>query len=106
MPLFSEPVAAYGRITRTEDREVALTADTATDLLVASTERKGHLVKNTGTSRINVSYGIPLADGTFTEFYKVPLGPGDTYLYDSPEIIPYSVFSLALAGSITVREMF
>lgn len=106
MPLFTQPVAAYGRITRTEDKDIIMTADTDTDLLTPDPDRRGHLIKNIGASRVTVSYGIPLEDGTYTEFYKVPLNPGDTYLFDSPEILPYLAVSAGVDGTVTVREMF
>lgn len=85
---------------------IALTADTATPVLAVDLTRKGHAVKNTGSTRtIEVSYGLTAPEDVgFTEIYMVSLKPGEVYLYDVPEIIPYSCKSIGGTSTLTVME--
>lgn len=96
-----DPLNKVGTIT-----PVALTADTATPILDIDLTRKGHAVKNTGsTTTIEVLYGLTAPEDVgFTEVYKVSLKPGEVYLFDVSEIIPYSAKSLSGAGTLTVME--
>lgn len=85
---------------------IALVADTPTPVLDVDLTRKGHAVKNTGdTTTIEILYGLTAPEDVgFTEIYKVSLRPGEVYLYDISEIIPYSAESLSGAGTLTVME--
>lgn len=106
MPLFTEPVAAFQRITRVISRDVTIAViDTEVDLLPSDPMRKGHRIKNTGPSMVTVLYGIMEDSGIPFELYRVPLVPGDIYLYDSPEIIPYAALSTTGDGVLTVAEL-
>lgn len=106
MPLFTAPVAAYSQISESRSTEFPLpTADTENAILNTDSTRKGHLVRNTGTTRVTVIYGIKNAEET-TELYRFTLTPGDSYLYDIPEIIPYTAIPLADGGTIQVVELF
>lgn len=106
MPLFTEPIAGFQRITSVVNREVIISAiDTEIDLLPPDSSRKGHQIKNIGSSRVTVLYGIPREDDPPFELYRVPLTPGDIYLYDAPEIIPYAALSSTGDGVLSVSEL-
>lgn len=111
MPLFGgSPIAAYSAITDIKTPTVlTLTADIATNVLNPDASRKGHITTNTGTTNITVLFGVAdptdtTAPFTFKEAYRFTLKPGEAYLYDIPEIIPYSATSPIVAGQLTVRE--
>lgn len=111
MPLFGgSPVAAYAAVVDIRTPTVtSLVADVAEDLLGADPSRKGHITINTGASNVTVLYGIAdpadtIAPSTFKEAYRFTFKPGEGYLSDIPEIIPYSATALAAAGELTIRE--
>lgn len=111
MPLFGgSPVAAYAAVVDIRTPTViSLTADLAEELLGTDPSRKGHIVINSGSSNVTVLYGIAdptdlVAPATFKEAYQFTFKPGEGYLSDIPEIIPYSATSLAAAGELTIRE--
>ena len=111
MPLFGgSPVAAYSAISNIRTPTVVtLTADIATAVLSPDAARKGHITLNTGTTNVTVLFGIAdpadtQAPFTFKETYRFTLKPGEAYLYDVPEIIPYEATSPLAAGEVTIRE--
>lgn len=106
MPLINTPIAAYERISSAKSTAFPLpVAGTQEVLLDNSNSRKGHLVRNSGTTRVTVLYGIKNADGV-TELYRFSLAPSDLYLFDVAEIIPYGAISASNNGSIQVIELF
>lgn len=119
MPLFTAPIAAYERIERARTTDVdLLTANSEVPLLSPNLVRKGHLVKNAGTTLVTVLYGLnfipdppegetlaPDAQPENFELYRFTLSPGDIYLYDTPEIIPFEAISLGDDGLIQVVEL-
>lgn len=111
MPLFAgSPIAAYSAITDLKAPVVVtLTGDIATNVLNPDNTRKGHITKNTGNTNVTVLFGVPdptdtVAPFTFKEFYRFTLKPGESYLYDIPEVIPYQATSPAANGQITIIE--
>ena len=111
MPLFGgSPVAAYSAISDLRASvAVTLTADIATAVLAPDASRKGHITKNTGNTNVTVLFGIPdpsdtVEPFTFKEFYRFTLKPGEAYLYDIPEVIPYQATSPAANGQLTIIE--
>lgn len=107
MPLFGQPIAAYAPIANAKaPRNVTLPINIPTEIIATvDLSRKGHRVKNTGTSKVSVSYGVrnPANDG-WSELYKIDLTPGDIYLYDIPEIVPFSAISTT-GGTVEVIEL-
>lgn len=111
MPLFGgSPIAAYSAISNLEiPLVVTLTADIATAVLTPDASRKGHITKNTGNTNVTVLFGIPdptdtTEPFTYKEFYRFTLKPGESYLYDIPEVIPYQATSPAANGQLTIIE--
>lgn len=111
MPFFGgSPVAAYSPITDIKTPTVvALLADTATTVLNPDAARKGFFVQNTGQTNVVVLFGVSdptdvVAPFTFKEAYKFTFKPGEAYLFDIPECIPYSATSANGAGELTVKE--
>ncbi len=111
MPLFGgSPVAAYAAIADVKTPTVfTLTADVATALLNPDAARKGHFTQNTGATNVTVLFGIPdptdtIPPFTYKEAYRFTLKPGEAYLFDIPEIIPYSATSPGADGQVTVKE--
>jgi hypothetical protein len=106
MPLLNIPIAAYERITSSKPTTFPLPiAGNQETLLDNNNNRKGHIVKNSGTTKVTVLYGLRTPDGA-TELYRFTLAPGDIYLYDVAEIIPYGAISATNNGSIQVIELF
>ncbi|GAB4199585.1 MAG: hypothetical protein Fur006_50410 [Coleofasciculaceae cyanobacterium] len=117
MPLLNAPVAAYSPISRVKTTDFDLpTANDEVALLSPSSTRKGHLVRNTGATPITVLYGLnfipdtpegeePATEPANFELYRFTLAPGDTYLYDVAEIIPYQAISLEDDGLVQVVEL-
>ena len=106
MPLFTAPVAGYMPVSEVRPSEQTfLTADIEEAVLVADSTRKGHMLRNTGTTTIVLTYGI--VSGTESaELYRITLAPGDGYLHDLPEIIPYSGLSKTDGGTLQILELF
>lgn len=111
MPFFGgSPVAAYSPITDVKTPTVvSLLADTATAVLSPDAARKGFYVQNTGATNVVVLFGIAdptdtVAPFTFKEAYRFTFKPGEAYLFDIPESIPYSATSIGATGEITVKE--
>lgn len=111
MPLFGgSPIAAYSAITDIKTpTTITLTADTATNVLAPDAARKGHMISNTGNSSVTVLFGVPdptdtVAPFVYKEAYRFTLKPGDSYLYDIPEIYPYLATSVGANGQVTVQE--
>lgn len=106
MPLLTNPIIAYEQITSSKATSFPLpTAGTEEAILNTNPGRKGHLVRNTGTTQVTVLYGLKNNAGT-TEIYRYKLAPNDAYLYDVSEIIPYAAISDVGGGSIRVIELF
>ncbi len=117
MPLLNAPVAAYSPISRAKTTDFELpTANDEVALLSPTSARKGHLVKNAGTTLVTVLYGLnfipdtpegeePATEPENFELYRFTLSPGDAYLYDVAEIIPYQAISLGDDGLLQIVEL-
>lgn len=101
MPLLNQQQSGIEPITDVSAPvTVTLTAATPGAVLAVG-ERKGHLVRNTGANKATISYGL----SSSKKAYEIVLSPGATYLYDKPEIIPYSAVSVN-GTSLEVIEFF
>ena len=117
MPLLNAPVAAFSPISRARSTDFDFpTANAEVPLLSPSPGRKGHLVRNLGITVIVVFYGLnfipdppegeePGTEAENFELYRFTLSPGETYLYDVAEIIPYEAMSLSDDGVLQVVEL-
>lgn len=100
MPFLDKATQAYEPITNVgTPQSITLTANTVATLL-APGQRKGAVVKNTGSGTVTVSFGLTSAKTAYT----VDLAPNASYLTDFPEIIPFSAIS-TVAGSVSVVEL-
>lgn len=111
MPFFGgSPVAAYSPITDVKTpTTVSLLADTPSAVLSPDAARKGHFTVNTGSTNVVVLFGFPdpldsVAPFTFKEAYRFTFKPGEAYLFDIPEAIPYEATSIGGSGELTVKE--
>lgn len=111
MPFFGgSPVAAYSPISDVKTPTVvSLLADTPSAVLTPDAARKGHFTQNTGTTNVVVQFGVPdpadtVAPFTFKEAYRFVFKPGEAYLFDIPEAIPYAATSVGGAGELTIKE--
>ena len=105
MPLFGAPVAAYQQISRATSTPFPLpTAGIEETILDVDLTRKGHLIRNTGTTEVSILYGLKTDENI--ELYRIVLAPKESYLYDLAEIIPYSAISKTEDGEIQVMELF
>lgn len=107
MPLFTGQVAVTSvSSTKTTDFPLPAVAGAQLALLTGDPKRQGHSVKNVGTTRVTVIYGVDTPDAAPIEIYRYTLGPGDVYLYDRPEIIPYSSITQGAGGTLQIVELF
>lgn len=106
MPLLQQAAATLEPISNATTQEKILPAAAETTILGINAARKGHLVKNIGTTKVNVTYGVINTDNTKVEVLIQPLNPGDSYLFDRAAIIPYTAVSPVGAGNLRIVEMF
>jgi hypothetical protein len=108
MPYLDSPAAAFQQATQSTETDYTLTtADAEERILSTNPIRKGHLVKNIGTSPVTLVYGFVNEDiDETTEVYRIPLSPNSVYLQDFTEVIPHTAISPVDDGLIRVIEIF
>lgn len=107
MGYLTDPIVAARPATQINKQAVALPADSLTVILATNTSRKGHLVRNTGTTPIRLDYGLMDTDGGAMETaYQILLNVGDPpYIHDLVEIFPYQGISIGGAGTLEITEI-